>query len=288
MINLAAVIMSMQIFAAVSTATPWLFVQAKIESINVHCIISDSLSQEPIPLVKVTIENLGKSFKTTRSGFYALLATNTYNFLLEADGYEGLRKSIFVSSKNNEITFEMIKISDRIALEAKQETLNLYLNSFDNTLRNRAFPEAERLMAMIENLSVPSTMVDSIYTLYENAKTVWIDSLLQIAREFEESSEFAEATFYYQQIVDFDSLNIEAREKVDEMNEILARRGKANIPPKTSQELERMYNEAISKFLAEDYNGAYKIFKTFLSYKPGHVGAKDYYERTKARLKALK
>lgn len=182
----------------------------------------------------------------------------------------------------------MVKVSDRMVFKAKQDTLDLYLNAFDNTLSNRAFPEAERLMAIIENLGVPLTVIDSLHLVYERTRAVLIDSLLQIAQAFEDSSKFADAAYYYQQLVDVDSLNTAAREKVAEMNVILAKEEAASKPPaKTAAELEKMYNKAVSKFLAEDYNTAYKLFKVFLGYRPGHEGAKDYYERTKARLKAL-
>ncbi|GAH04689.1 unnamed protein product, partial [marine sediment metagenome] len=118
MINLIAIVISIHIFSAVNNEIPLLFAQVKVESVNVHAIIMDSLTNESIPSVRVTIENLGKSFRTTRSSFYVLLTTETYTFLLEAEGYEELRKSIPLSSQNNKISFEMVKVSDRMVFKA--------------------------------------------------------------------------------------------------------------------------------------------------------------------------
>jgi len=288
MIYLTMIIISIHIFSDATNELPFLFAQATVESVNVHGVIIDSLSYEPIPSVRVTIENLGKSFKTTRSSFYVLLPTETYTFLLEADGYEDLRKSIPLSSQNSNISFEMVKVSDRVAITARQDTIDLYLSAFDNTLKNKAFSEAQGLMALIERHSITPTIIDSLQVVYENARSHWIDTLLQNARALEDSSKYAEAVYYYQQVVDIDSLNTLAQEKVDEMNDKLTRETDAvKAPTKTASELEKMYNEAVAKFLAEDYNTAYNLFKTFLIYKPGHEGARDYFERTKARLKAL-
>ena len=288
MIYLLMVIISTHIFSDAAHEVSFLFAQTTAESINVHGIIIDSLSYEPVPSVRVTIENLGKSFKTTRSSFYVLLPPMTYTFLLEADGYEDLRKSISLSSQNSNISFEMVKVSDRIAITARQDTIDLYLSAFDKTIKNKAFSEAQGFMALIERHSITSTIVDSLHMVYENAKSHWIDTLLQNAQAFEDSSKYAEAAYCYQQVVALDSLNTLAQEKVDEMNDKLTRETDVvKAPTKTASELEKMYNEAVVKFLAEDYNAAYNLFKTFLIYKPRHEGARDYFERTKARLKAL-
>jgi hypothetical protein len=287
MVYLLMIIVSTYIFSDETNEMSFLFTQATVESVNVHGVIIDSLSYEPIPSVRVTIENLGKSFKTTRSSFYIRLATETYAFFLEADGYEDLRKSILVSSQNN-ISFEMVKISDRIAIKARQDTIDLYLSAFDNTLKNKAFFEAQNLMVLIGRYSITPTIIDSLYVMYENARSHWIDTLLQNARALEDSSKYAEAAYYYEQVANLDSLNTLAYEKVDEMNMKLTRETAAvKAPSKTTSELEKMYSEAVAKFLAEDYITSYNLFKTFLIYKPGHKSARDYFERTKARLKAL-
>jgi hypothetical protein len=288
MLYLTVIIISAQVFSGAVDEMPVLFAQAAVESVNLHGVITDSVSSEQLPSVRVTIENLGKSFKTTRSSFYVLLSTGTYTFLLQADDYEDLRKSIFLSPQNTTVSFEMVKLSDRMAIKAKQDTIDLYLNAFANTLKNRAFFEAQRLIAAIENQGINPVIVDSLHMVYENTESHWIDSLMQAARVFEDSSKYAEAAYCYQQIVILDSLNTVARDKVDEMNDKLARETDAmKGPTKTASELEKMYNEAVAKFLAEDYNAAYNLFKTFLTYKPSHEGARDYFERTKARLKAL-
>jgi phosphopantetheine adenylyltransferase len=288
MISFMMIIISTQIFTDAMIEMPILFAQMPIESVNVHGVIIDSLSYEPIPSARVTIENLGKSFKTTRSSFYLRLPSETYIFFLEADGYENLRKSIPVSSQNSDISLEMVKLSDRAAIKARQDTIELYLSSFDNLLKNRAFSEAYDLIVLIERHSVSSSIIDSLGVLYEATKSHWIDTLLQNARTFEDSSKYTEAAYFYQQVIDLDSLNTLAQEKVEEMKTKLTRETvTVKTPTKTASELEKMYNEAVAKFLAEDYTVAYNLFKTFLIYKPRHEGARDYFERTKARLKAL-
>lgn len=272
-----------------------LLAQPNNEPINIQCTIRDSISHDSIPLVQITFENLGKSFKTRQSNFYVSLPSATYNLVLEADEYEKLVRSIDVSSESDSFVFEMVKASDRVWLGLKQDTLNIHLDSLDNALKKRELQEAKRLIAVVENYNCSVSVLDSIHKSYDLAKTAWSDSFLQIAQELEDSTKFADAYYYYKKIVDIDSLNETALKKLDEIDNKITglQKGDTLQPPKETpaidhQTIKKMYNEALSKFFSEDYNGALKLFKTILRYDPTYESARKYLKKTEARLKVLK
>jgi len=271
-----------------------IFAQLNNEPINIQCTVRDSISRNSIPLVHVTFENLGKSFNTRQSSFYVSLPSTTYSIILEADAYEKCVKSINVSLENNSFVFEMVKVTDRRWLRARQDTLNIYLDSLDSALERRNFSAAKRLIIVIENFNCSEYVLDSIYKSYDLTKTTWADSILLIAQELEDSTKYADAYFYYKKIIDIDSLNETALLKFDEIDKKIAGVQENDTlhvsevtPTLTHKAIEKMYNEALAKFFSQDYKGARKLFNTILRYNPVHKGAQKYLKKTKARLKIL-
>ncbi len=267
------------------------FLQA--ETINVSAVIRDSLTHDSIPLVKVTVEELGQSFKTTRSSFCVALKPDTYAFILEAEDYEMLKKSIAISTEGKRFVFDMVKTFDRLALEKQTDSLNIYLEAFHNAIENGEITLAERYIAALEKYDYPVATRDSINELYEAKKIVCIGSLLDYARALEDSGKLADAYYYYNKVVAIDSLNETALAQMEEADSRLFQKKKDVSKQKSktakisAEEIERMYSTAVSKFLDEDYNGALSLLKTVLKYQPTHEGAKNYLVRTEARLKIL-
>ncbi len=267
------------------------------EQINVKATIRDSLSHDSIPVVKVTIVNLGKSFMTTKSSFYGPLPADTHDFLLEADGYNPLRKSVILSQTNSVLIFEMLKRGDDVGMRAKKDTLKQYIGSFNEAIKNRDVDEAERLIVLLEQYDCSSSTLEKAREAIEITKISLVDSLMGHARELEEAQKYADAYYYYKKIVEMDSLNQIALDKVDEMDKKLKGKQKPTttttptttpVKPKvTGEEITKMYNDGVARFLAEDYKGALKLFQSVLKYDSTHEGAQKYLDRTKARIKAL-
>ena len=117
--------------------------------------------------------------------------------------------------------------------------------------------------------------------------------MLEYASTLEDSGKLADAYYYYNKVVVFDSLNETALAKIEAIDTRISQKGKGvskqtgKPAQKSAEEIEEIYESAISKFLAEDYNGALSLLKTVLKYQPTHEGAKNYLGRTKARLKVL-
>lgn len=294
---------SLQMFFSINNKFPISLTLLNAETINIHCTIRDSITHDSISLVQVTVENLNKSFKTRRSSFYAALPAETYSFLLEADGYDTLRKSIKISLDNNDFILEMVKLVDRAKLKELKDSLNHYSKAFDNALNNGEFAEAKRLITMLKKFNCPDSVVDSHYKSYEATKTNWTDSLLTYAQALEDSQKLVDAYFYYKKIVDIDSLNEGVLEKLNQVNEKLKEKGKEkekekekgkNSQPSTIKQtmtpeaIEEIFNKGVSKYLAEDYKNALKLFRKVLKYNPGHERAKKYLDKTVIRLKAGK
>jgi tetratricopeptide (TPR) repeat protein len=270
MLRSLTALICIQLLYSVVDSPRALLTASNTESVNLYFAIRDSLSHNSIPAVKVTIGNLEKSFKTNRSGFYVLLPPATYTFILEADGYEQLRRSITVTSDDQKFIFELVNLADRDAIKKKSDTLNHYLQLFDNTVKKRNLVEAEQVLNKLEELGC-------------------VESVL------EDSQKLSDAYYYYKLLVATDSLNEKARLRIERVDEKIKEKEKGKSTPATPssksvmtpEAIDKLYNEGVSKYFAEDYKAALELFKKILKYKSDHEGAKKYLTRTEARLKLL-
>jgi tetratricopeptide (TPR) repeat protein len=152
--------------------------------------------------------------------------------------------------------------------------------------------EARRVIIAIEKFAQPSNIDSTIYEFYEKTKVLFIDSLFKHAQVLEDSQKLADAYYYYKRIVDVDSSQTTAIEKLKEVDLKLSGKQKPVVKEvktveKTAEEIEKIYKDGVAKFFAEDYESAIKLFKLVLKYKPGHDGAQKYLSRAEVRLKAL-
>ena len=272
------------------------FLRAQAD-VNVQCSIRDSLSQEAIPRVRVTVKNLNKSFTTLRSACYMSLPAADYNFILEAADYETLTRTISVSTENHQFTFEMVKLTDRIALKQQLDTFYFYVNSLNQALNTIDMPLAKQLVKTIRGFGDHRFAIDEkTMENYERVKAVWIDSITRLARLNEDSLKLADALYYYRVITGFDSLNDDAADNVRRLDSLTVLKNKAPVTnqpaasgtkTKSPQEIETLFQKGVSKFIAGEFKDAIKIFREVLVYDPKHSKAKDYMQRAEARLKVI-
>ncbi len=289
--SIESALVHLLIFSCIVSLCIPTFIQAK--KINISAMIRDSLSLDSIPLVKVMVEELGQSFKTTRSSFYVALPPNTYTFLLEAEDYEKLKKSITISTEGERFVFAMVKTPYRLSLKKRADSLNIYLKAFGAAIGNGDIALAGQYMAILEGYHCSDAIMEGIREVYETRKVGWVDSMLEYANTLEDSGKLSDAYYYYNKVVAFDSLNETALAKIEAIDTRISQKEKgvskrtSKPAQKSAEEIEEIYASAISKFLAEEYNGALSLLKTVLKYQPTHEGAKNYLVRTKARLKAI-
>ena len=264
-------------------------------SLNISGVVRDSLTHDSLPMVSVTIEEYGQTFSTTRSGFYVALGPGSYTFVLDADRYETLRQDITVVSEGQEFLFEMVKQSDRAELDKKSDSLLLFIRGFQYAIDNRRIDDAYRYMLACKRFNAPDEQLDSMKTVYLNTKTLWIDSVFLYAQILEDSQKLSDAYYYYKKIIAVDSLHEGAQERLAETETALTAslEGKTQsgsdqnqqaAPRLTPEQIESMFNQAVAKFLEEDYNGALSLLQAVLKNDPNHEGAKNYLSRTQARL----
>jgi tetratricopeptide (TPR) repeat protein len=264
--------------------------------LNISGVIRDSLSHDSLPFVKITITEFGKSFTTTRSGFFVALEPSTYTFLLEADAYESLKKELSVSTEGETFTFDMVKSSDRAKLDKRSDSLFLFQEGFYYAIAHQQITDAYAYMVACKRFSATGGQLDSMMTVYNAAKGVWIDSIFTYALALEDSQKVSDAYYYYKKILSVDSLHEGAREHYAKTEGILTAILEGKTPVSTGgadnetparmtpEQIQGMFNQAVNKFLEEDYEGALILLKTILKNDPNHEGAKNYLSRTQARL----
>lgn len=283
------------IFAVYAVCVMSLFNGVYGTSLNISGVVRDSLSHDSLPLVTVTIEEFNKSFTTTRSGFYIALDPASYIFVLEADAYETLRKKVSVVSEGQEILFEMVQLSDRAELGKQSDSLFLFLQGFQYAITHKRLKDAYAYMIACKRFDATSVQLDSMMIIYNNLRTFWVDSVFIYAQSLEDSQKLSDAYYYYKKIIAVDSLHEGAQKRLVETEKLLTAHleGKTNIssapsqttaPSMSPEQIQALFNQAVTKFLEEDYNGALQLLQTVLKHNPNHEGAKNYLSRTQARL----
>ncbi len=263
------------------------------EMIDVHCAIYDSLSKDSIREVHINIESLKKSFNTKRSGFFISVPKGEYEIVLTSPGYEEKRVKLEVDKNSNNFQVLLVKTGDRERINKAERLQKAYLDSLNQAFQKGDAPAALRVMgAMSKYFSVG----DEITRLYEKTRVFWIDSLMRLAQELQNSGKLADAYYYYKKVFDFDTLYEDAAKKMAEIDTEFTRKKLKSaqkrkrqviIKKKTKEKIEKLYQKGIEQFLAENYQEALKTFKEVLRYKPGHSGARRYLKRTRMRLKVL-
>lgn len=259
-------------------------------NINTQFTVCDSLSKGAIPVVRVTIDKFKQSFVTHKSAFYLPLAAGAYSFLLEADRYETLTTTVEVSAQNNVFTLKMVAQADRIKIREFDSLCYFQSAIVKDALQNIDFARAELHLDSLKFYSRYKTAaLDSAKDLYANARKSWTDSLFRVARECESIKKYADALFYYHQLYAYDSLLTDAETGIKRIDSLMAVKENKPVEIKkmTTEELEKLFQEGHTKFIAADFAGAKKIFRKVLANNPDHEKAKDYLKRTEARLKAL-
>lgn len=263
--------------------------------LNISGVIRDSLSHDPLPLVTVTITEFGKSFATTRSGFFVALEPSTYRFRLEADAYEPLNREITVTVEGEAFTFDMVKLSDRADPDKHSDSLFLFQKGFYHAIANQNITDAYAYMIVCKRLNLISEQFDSMMIVYQGAKGAWVDSIFAHALALEDSNRLSDAFYYYKKIVSIDSLHEGAKEHLAKTDALLVARiaGKTHgfgalndgsSARMTAEQIQTMFHQAVNKFIEEDYEGALVLLKTILKHDPNHEGAENYLSRTQARL----
>jgi tetratricopeptide (TPR) repeat protein len=274
--------------AAASIITiPGLYGEDK--TINTQFTVRDSLSQEAIPMVRITVETFKQTLVTRRSAFYLPLKPGTYGFVLESDGYETLKRTVVVSAQSYAFLLEMVSNADRQKIKENDSILYHNRNIFEKALRDGDIVLAEMYLSVVKTYARNRNEVyDSLRTMLENAKKSWTDSLFRLARENEESKKFTEARYYYNRLFMYDSLLAEARAGIRRVDSLAAAANRPKeVKKMTPEEIEIIFQEGRAQFTADDYVAAKKLFQRVLANDPAHEKAKDYLRRTEARLKAL-
>lgn len=264
-------------------------------NVNIRAAIRDSVSGSSIPQVRVTVLELAKSFNTRHSSFVFELPSGIYTIMLENPEYETLRRTFEFVTENNELVFALVKISDRERLKIKADSFYMLLDSLATALNGLDWPRTGVILSRVAGfIDPPPYNADSLARVIQAVKARILDSLMAEARAAEDSQRLADAYFYYGKVVEYDSTNEIARQKAAELSA-----PKPAVPPvsvrapvnaetvPSDAEIETLYRQGVSKFIAAKYDDAKKIFRKILVYRPGHEKAKDYLRRTQARIDAL-
>jgi tetratricopeptide (TPR) repeat protein len=263
--------------------------------LNVGVTVRDSLSQNAISKIKVMVKELGQSFVTAKSSFYVALEPSTYTFIFEAEGYETAQRKFAVTTEGQSFIAKMIKTSDLTGLNKRTDSLYLYMQGFQYACTHRRITDAYAYMVTCRRFNATDQQMDSMMIIYNETKDLWIDSIFEYAKTLEDSQKISDAYYYYKQILTVDPLHQGAQERLGKTETALTNKiegktqptssgGKGATPAMTAEQIESMFNQAVSKFIAEDYEGALTLLKTVLKNSPNHEGATNYLARTRARL----
>jgi tetratricopeptide (TPR) repeat protein len=209
--------------------------------------------------------------------------------VLENPEYETLRRALRFAAKNNELIFDLIKKNDREWLKKKADPFYVLLDSLAKALEELDWTQALVFQNRVaEYTDPPPYNADSLARVIQVVKMKVLDSLMARARAAEDSQKLADAYYYYRRVVEYDSTNELARQKVAELFVPKPETTRTKASVLSEVDIEALYQQGVSKFIVAEYEEAEKIFKKVLAQNPAHEKAKEYLHRTQARIKALK
>ncbi len=270
---------------------------------SIECQIKDNNTKEMIPDAVVDIKEINKRYKAAGGTFTMSLPVGNYTITIIKPNYEDYMAKISVKAgTKSKLIFNLKKTADALKLEAaaqeKEKNIKTYFEQGRVYFSEGNLGDARTAFQMVLALDPNHQEAQNYLAQIDTRKLELIAVYSAEAKARTQAKDWTKALEFWNKVLQLDSNHAEARTAVANLQKQIA---EAKAPPKqpvtppkpaepkaTAAEIEALYNKGVSRFVAEQYDEALKIFKQVLALDPNHAGAKDYKSRTEARLKVLK
>ena len=273
----------------------------KPKTSTIECVVMDITTKELLQNSIIGITETNNKYTAVDGTLTLILAAGNYSMVItKADYIDYTAKLSLKPGSKSKLVFNLRKTEEVLKSEAAaREREKTIKNNLDQGkiyfLENKLDP-AKIAFEMVLSLDPGNGEAKEYLTKIEPKRLELIATYTEEAKTRTNANDFAKAIEAWQKVLSLNSNNSEARSAIAELQNRIVALKKPPEPPKpieppkpkiTAAEIEVLYKKGISLFTAEKYDEALKIFKQVLAYDPKHTGAKDYKNRTEARIKAL-
>jgi tetratricopeptide (TPR) repeat protein len=244
-----------------------------------------------VPNLKLTL--LG-SKDTTRiispTGKYLFkIEPGEYILRIQKEGFETENLTLNLSEpKDYKRDFILMKKKELTPEEqAAQQHFKIGVTAFNEGNFNKARTEFD----FANKLNPDDTLTLKYIEKTNNKISDIVNSLFKVALQQEAKKQNKNAIETYKSILGYEPENEKAKERIDEIEKLIASKSKPKTKPKPKPKptvnVENVYKQGLSLFSQGKYKAAIAKFNTVLKYKPNHSGARSYKKKAQTRLKAL-
>jgi len=257
--------------------------------------IYDKEIKVPIKGVKITFLETGMlPIYTDDKGFAGReIMPGNYLVKIEKEGYKKITARLNIS-KGKETFLARIYLEP---LVLRKEICERYIKNAREYKEKGNYIEAKKSYELALNTLPDYPNLKNEYENFLNEFKMLIESFRAKAIDYEKRGDFQRAISSWQEVLKIDPENEEAKAKISELTEKMARpkvvekkpavEKKPEKPTYTKKDIEKMLNTAISEYNNKNYKKAKEILQKILAIDPNNAMAREYLDKTEKRLKLL-
>ncbi len=281
-----------------SANTSWLYELPK-EGVIAGRVVDEKTKTPLVATVSFPGTNIPSTQTTQRGVFSAKLPAGTYAVQGNKDGYYWKQSRVSILAGTTvRCDFALARKPPPEELQRAErikEHLDKGLAYFLDDKYREAAAELEKVLALDRHNEEAKKLLDKVHEMTGEQ----VGDHRAKALSYASRGQLREAINEWETILAIDPMNREAMNQIVNLEERLRAPKKKPSPkaPPTKKEppkkkvdpaeVNRLFRDGVSLFLAEKYEEAIKIFNKVLNLDPKHADAAKYRSRARARLKAM-
>ena len=271
---------------------------------TIEVVIQDVSSQELLANAVVEVTEINKRYFASGGTFSVSLKAGNYTMIVTKPDYvDYVAKVNIKPDARSKLVFNLHKTEQALHLEAatreKENNIRTHLEQGRMYLSENNLTQAKAAFETVLALDPENQEALQSLNTVETRRVQLIDYYISEAKKSGQAKEYTRAIELWQKVLALDPENTIAANAIANLRKQQTPVSKSPAqPPKkpaepakrqvSQAEIEAMYKKGVSFFANDRYDEALKVFKQVLALDPNHVGAKDYKERTEARIAVLK
>lgn len=270
----------------------------------IECIVQDMTSKKSLRNAMVDIREINKRYRAPAGTFNLNLPAGNYTITVSKPDYVDYIAKISVKpGVKTKMIFNLKKTAEALqrdmAMREKEQNIKNYLEQGRLYFSKEDFDNATTAFEIVLSLDPDNAEAKEYLATIKQKREQLIAYYAANARSRAQAKDYTKALEFWQNVLDLDPDNTEAKTAIANLNAQIAATKKPAPKPKpkpkpkvtkkaTKGEIEALFKKGVSHFTAERYDDALKVFNQVLALDPNHSGAKEYKTRTQARIEALK
>ena len=292
---------SPRIALGIEATNRFIFDKPKLGTIEV--VVQDVSSQERLANAVVEVTEINKRYFASGGTFSVSLRAGNYTMIVTKPDYvDYVAKVNIKPDVRSKLVFNLHKTEQALRLEAatreKENNIRTHLEQGKMYLSENNLSQAKAAFETVLALDPKNQEALQSLNTVETRRVQLIDYYTSEAKKSGQAKEYTRAIELWQEVLVLDPENTMAEDAIANLKKQQTPVSKPPTQPKkpaeptkpqvSQAEIENLYKKGVSFFANRRYDEALNVFKQVLILDPNHVGAKDYKQRTEARIAILK